>query len=79
MPPYVPIPNATPEPDLVISQIDPAFPVFGNPTTASVRSNFAAAKSEIEELQDGKLDLAGGVMTGPIVFVPAQDVDGGQF
>lgn len=33
------------------SAIDPTLPVQGNPTTASVRSNFAAAKSEIELLQ----------------------------
>lgn len=33
------------------SDIDVAIPPFGNPTTAGVRANFAAAKSEIEELQ----------------------------
>ncbi|WP_207483135.1 hypothetical protein [Arenibaculum pallidiluteum] len=33
------------------SSIDPAVPVAGAPTTASVRANFAAAKSEIEAVQ----------------------------
>jgi len=33
------------------SAIDATKPVFGSPTTASVRANFAAAKSEIEALQ----------------------------
>lgn len=34
------------------SAIDATKPVFGTPTTASVRANFSAAKSEIEALQD---------------------------
>lgn len=38
------------------SNIDPSVPVFGNATTASVRQNFAHAKSEIEALQTGKLN-----------------------
>ncbi len=33
------------------SAIDPAKPISGTPTTASVRANFGAAKSEIEALQ----------------------------
>lgn len=33
------------------SAIDPTKPVFGTPTTQSVRDNFSAAKSEIESLQ----------------------------
>ena len=33
------------------STIDATKPIAGNPTTASVRDNFAAAKSEIEALQ----------------------------
>lgn len=33
------------------SSIDSAVPPFGNATTAGVRANFIAAKSEIEELQ----------------------------
>lgn len=37
------------------SNINPAFPVFGSPTTASVRTNFQHAKEEIEALQTGKL------------------------
>jgi hypothetical protein len=60
-----------------VSNIDPTFPVFGSPTTASVRDNFAAAQSEIEALQAGKLDLSGGAMTGPIDFIPTQRIDGG--
>jgi hypothetical protein len=61
------------------SQIDPQFPVTLVPTTVSVRENFGHAKDEIEDLQDGKLDLAGGTMTGAIVLVPTQVIDGGQF
>jgi hypothetical protein len=61
------------------SQINPAFPVFGTPTTQSVRDNFAAARSEIEALQDGKLNLSGGTMTGPIVLTVTQIIDGGVF
>jgi|SRR5215472_1084453 len=33
------------------SAIDPTVPVFGNPTTASVRQNFLIAKNEITNLQ----------------------------
>jgi hypothetical protein len=33
------------------SAINPALPVAGNPTTASVRSNFAVAAAEITLLQ----------------------------
>jgi hypothetical protein len=59
------------------SRINPIFPQQGTPTTLSVRQNFAAAVEDIEELQDGKLDRAGGTMTGPIVLAPDQIVDGG--
>jgi len=34
------------------SNIDVAIPPFGSPTTAGVRANFAAAKEEIEALQN---------------------------
>ena len=61
------------------SQIDPQYPVYGTPTTVSVRNNFVAAKAEIEELQAGKLDLAGGNMQGAIGLVPNQIIDGGLF
>jgi hypothetical protein len=61
------------------SRINPGFPVYGTPTTITVRDNFQAAKDEIEELQAGKLDVAGGLMTGPIVFSPDQVIDGGTF
>jgi hypothetical protein len=63
----------------MVSQIDPRFPVYATPTTLSVRMNFEAAKDEIEDLQNGKLDLAGGQMTGPIGLVPTQLLDGGTF
>ncbi len=62
-----------------ISGINPVFPVYGTPTTVTVRDNFQAAKDEIEELQNDKLDLAGGVMTGPITFADNQLIDGGAF
>lgn len=41
------------------SNINVAFPVAGNPTTESVRSNFSAAKTEIEALQTGKQNALG--------------------
>jgi hypothetical protein len=63
----------------LVSAIDPNFPVFGTPTTASVRQNFQAAVDEIEALQITKLDLAGGAMSGPIVFTATQRIDGGTF
>lgn len=40
------------------SAIDPSKPTTGNPTTQSVRDNFAAAKTEIEEIQ-AALGIAG--------------------
>jgi hypothetical protein len=53
------------------SQIDDTLPVYGNPTTASVRANFATAKQEISALQAATtggpfLPLAGGHLTGPM-------------
>lgn len=45
------------------SAIDVTKPVTGSPTTASVRSNFAAAKSEIEALQTGKQDSGSYALT----------------
>jgi prefoldin subunit 5 len=42
------------------SAIDPAKPISGTPTTASVRGNFAAAKSEIEALQAAITTLEAG-------------------
>lgn len=35
----------------MVSAIDPTVPVFGSPTTASVRNNFLIAKNEISALQ----------------------------
>jgi len=40
------------------SQINPAYPVYGNPTTQSVRDNFAAAANEINALQADKVEQA---------------------
>lgn len=57
-----------------MSAIDATRPVFGNPTTESVRLNFAAAKQEIEDLQTYSatkadyLALAGGTMRGPLLL-----------
>src|SRR5215471_16742932 len=46
------------EPATVIgSDIDPQYPVFGNPLTATVRENFQIDKDEIEELQRRVNDL----------------------
>jgi hypothetical protein len=74
-PPPMPAPTATAR----VSGINPIYLVYGTPTTVTVRNNFDAAKKEIEELQDQKLDLSGGLMTGPIHFAPSQIVDGGSF
>ena len=51
------------------SQIDVTKPVFGTPTTQSVRDNFTTASNEISDLQSRTtgspfLPLAGGRMTG---------------
>jgi hypothetical protein len=53
------------------SQIDATKPVIGNPTTQSVRDNFATARDEITALQATVmgapfLQLAGGYLTGPL-------------
>jgi hypothetical protein len=64
-------PRPTPRrnvPTLYTSQINPAYPVHGTPTTKSVRDNFQFAHDEIEALQLGKLDLAGGSMFGPLLL-----------
>jgi hypothetical protein len=78
-PRQAPTPILRNAPATMVSTIDPSFPVFGTPTTVSVRGNFAAAKDEIEDLQASKLGLDGGTMTGPIVFAPGQTIDGGTF
>lgn len=64
---------ALPEPQATTpaSQIDPTLPVYGNPTTQSVRQNFATAQVEITglmQLTQGApfLPTAGGHMTGPM-------------
>lgn len=62
----------TPEPRAApTSQIDPTLPVFGNPTTQSVRQNFATANTEITGLMQVTqgapfMPLAGGRFTGPV-------------
>jgi hypothetical protein len=53
------------------SQIDPTIPVYGSPTTQSVRDNFATAQTEITALmgatQGGPfMPIAGGHFTGPL-------------
>jgi hypothetical protein len=59
------------------SAINPANPVYGNPTTKSVRDNFAIAKQEITDLQAAVaalqlnmpyMPLAGADMTGPLIL-----------
>lgn len=55
----------------MVSQIDPTVPVFGTPTTASVRANFLTAANEISALQQETasapfLPLSGGRMQGPM-------------
>ena len=46
------------------SSIDATKPISGNPTTASVRSNFSAAKTEIETLQGITVTAASGLTGG---------------
>lgn len=55
------------------SSIDATKPIAGNPTTLSVRDNFAAAKSEIEALQSGKADVASPTFTGTAT-IPAASI-----
>lgn len=50
------------------SQIDPNVPIEGSPTTASVRSNFSIAKTEITTLQTTMLPLTGGTLTGVLTL-----------
>jgi hypothetical protein len=49
------------------SAIDSTLPVSVSPTTASVRTNFATAKSEISALQAGTGTFAGGSISGQLV------------
>jgi hypothetical protein len=48
------------------SDIDPQYPVFGNPLTATVRQNFEYAKEEIEELQRRVAQLEGDPIDGGV-------------
>ena len=55
------------------SNIDTTKPVYGNPTTQSVRDNFTTAKTEINDLQVRTaqapyLPIAGGIMDGTITM-----------
>jgi hypothetical protein len=58
----------------MVSQVSPVFPVYGNPTTVSVRQNFGFTKAEIEALQNLAnnsdqgpwLPLRGGNLTGAV-------------
>jgi|SRR5215469_4030728 len=49
------------------SEIDPTVPIFGAPTTASIRQNFLIAKNEITALQG--LIGSGGSGFGPPIVV----------
>lgn len=60
------------EPRALASDIDPRYPVFGNPTTASVRANFAVARDEIEDLYRRVTALEAAGLTGTL----AGDVTG---
>lgn len=56
-----------------MSNIDPTKPVYGSPTTESVRNNFLIAKNEITSLENKTteapfLPIAGGYMTGAITL-----------
>jgi hypothetical protein len=53
------------------SAIDITKPIYGTPTTQSVRDNFEVASNEITSLQDfvdSLLPKSGGVMTGPLTL-----------
>jgi hypothetical protein len=50
----------------VTSQIDPTIPIFGTPTTASVRNNFLIAKNEITALQNLVGGAGGGSFAVPV-------------
>lgn len=54
------------------SMIDPTLPVYGNPTTDSVRSNFQIAADEITALQAAVLAPPLTVSAGPAAVIPDQ-------
>lgn len=60
------------------SAIDPSKPVFGNPTTASVRNNFQHAKDEIEQLQAGRILRVASVSESVEIFQQCAVNDVGQ-
>jgi hypothetical protein len=47
------------------SEINPRFPIFGTPTTASVRDNFNIAQIEITELQNRVREIFDGTVSLP--------------
>jgi len=49
-----------------MSNINAAYPIYGTPTTQSVRDNFAAAKAEIETLQAASVTMPSGDIWLPI-------------
>lgn len=66
------------------SSIDPTKPTATNPTTASMRANFAAAKAEIEALQDqyhaAKVFLGtGGPFNGVGTLIPTSVAGPGDY
>lgn len=60
------------------SDINPLYPAFGAATTTSVRQNFSAAKSEIEDLQLGKILRIASVSESVEVFQQCAVNDVGQ-
>ena len=58
----------------MVSQVNPIYPVYGNPTTITVRQNFGFTKAEIEALQNLAnnsdqgpwLPLVGGNLSGQV-------------
>lgn len=66
-----PEPSGEPRATTGGSQIDETVPVFGQPTTQSVRDNFATAKTEITALMQATqggpfIPVSGGHFTGPV-------------
>lgn len=56
------------------SDINVAIPPLGSPTTAGVRANFSAAKSEIEELQAAHVLRLGSINESSEIFSNALQI-----